>query len=213
MEYTIQRLNMTARSQIIFERALIFLVGLLPPLLVLPGKIFDQYSFTLYREPKLYLIGALAWLLAAAGYPRKSVVALGLLGMSLISFFSLLWAPVKEAVIYEVFQYINLALLAAVLAYYFRQKQGRRLFLCCLFTAMAVVVFIGLFQWQGVHFPMLIPVRIAYPSTFGARHSAGLAMCGAIFLTLTPLSYFLKNKKYLACLFLIVLFSLQLFIS
>jgi len=195
----------------VLKNILVFLAGLLPPLLVVPGKVMHEYAFTLYREPKLYLIGALAWLLFTVGEAKNSAVAKGLMVLFFISLLSLSWAPVKEAVFYEAFQYINLAVLASGLAYYFRQERARLLFLSGLLVSMAIAVFIGLCQWKGIRFPQLFPVGIPYPSTFGARHSAGLAVCGTIFLTLAPLSYFLKKKRYIALLFLIVLFSLQLF--
>ncbi len=198
------------RSTVI-KNILVFLTGLLPPLLVVPGKIMGKNAFTLYREPKLYLIGALAWLLFTVGEAKKSAVVKGLMVLCFISLLSLLWAPVKEAVFYEAFQYINLAVLASVLAHYFRQRQARLFFLYGLLVSMAIAVFIGLCQWRGIRFPQLFPVGIPYPSTFGARHSAGLAVCGTIFLTVAPLSYFLKKERYVALLFLIVLFSLQLF--
>ena len=194
-----------------FQRILLFILGFLPPLFVLPGKTLNHYSFTLYREPKLYLIGALGWLLLTLGRPRRSIVGASLAGMGILALVSVLWAPVKEAVIYEVFQYVNLVVLSVVLADYFQLKRLRLLFLCGIVTGMAIVVLIGLCQWQGIHFPVLIPVGIEYPSTFGARHSAGLAVCGSMFLTLIPLSIFFKKKKYLLSVFLTLLFLLQLF--
>jgi len=193
-----------------FQNVLTFALGFVPPLFVWPGKLFNHYAFTLYREPKLYLIGALAWLLFTVGNPRKSAVALWISLMGLLALFSSLWALVKEAVIYEVFQYVNLIAVSLALVQYFRQKEGRSIFLYGLILGMAVAVSIGLCQWLGLSFPMLKPVGIAYPSTFGARHSAALAVCGSMFLTLIPTFHFITKKRYISSLFFILIFTAEI---
>ncbi len=198
-------------SRNVLERLLLFTIAFLPPICVLPGKFYGKYVFTIYREPKLYLICILTWLLVTIGRSRKSVIATGLMALALISLCSLLWAPVKEAVLYESFQFINLAALSAMLAFYFEKKDHRFIFLTGLFLANIVVLVVGLCQWFGLVFPMLVPIRFSYPSTLGARHSTALAMCGSFFLNMVPIVYFFQKNRYLIFYFLLVPVGLQLF--
>ena len=185
------------------QHLLIFLIGILPPLFVVPVNIFNDYLFTMYREPKLYLVTALAWLIICVSSFKKSFVGNSVLAIACISLFSIFWAPVKEAVLYEVFQYITLAILAFALIEWFSKKRYRQLFSNGLLLGMTIVVFIGLSQWQGVSLAFLKPVGIEYPSTFGARHSAALAVGGVIFLIFTIIPRGYKKEYGFYCLFLI----------
>lgn len=181
-------------------RAWLFLTVALPALAISRGMHGDEVVFVLYREPKLTAAMVGAWLLLAIlAWARPAIfsrqeLAKTLrrpeirLGLAFVTWMALtgLWGVVPELYVYEIQQYLTLALLWVALVTWARLESDVgaivRAGLC---SSAAVVTGIAGLQVAGL-LPDLAPIDphfgASHPSLMGYKNPAALAILGQLFL-------------------------------
>ncbi len=103
--------------------------------------------------------------------------------LCIYSLFSILWAPVKEAALYESLQWMTLTFMYVILTAMFFQEPGwAKLALIALTGTFLVVTAIGLVQMH-VNIPFLKPIPgTRFGSTFGAKNTCFLSVASQFFL-------------------------------
>ncbi len=172
----------------------------LPALFIVPGFDRGGLSFVLYREPKLAAFMVLGWVLLAwlwVSLARRvsledirrvvcqPAVASFLLFVAYATL-SLGWTTVRENGLYEVTQYVTLALLLVVLLVW-QQVDGRvtSVVRWALVASLAVVSVIGILQalWPAVMLPPINPYgEVGHPSLMGYKNPAAMVVLGQLFL-------------------------------
>ena len=192
--------------------ALLVLFIAIPPLFFIPGSFKGRWIFTEYREAKLAALTVLFWALASFYSlflalkrinidfkPLKEPTLWFLCFLCIYSLFSILWAPVKEAALYESLQWITLTFMYVVLTTMFLQEPAwARLALMALTGTFLVVTAIGLVQMH-VNIPFLRPIPgTRFGSTFGAKNTCFLSVASQFFLLyFTCWVAILRKKKFL----------------
>lgn len=190
---------------------LLFLLFFVPPLVFVPGRFQGQWIFVNYREPKLVAVQVLAWLFLTAFWwivwkdslrlERLSAVIRDRWTWLLAGFIIYLcWtarqAMVIEASLYELAQYWTLLNLYIALVVLWQEGVYMRTALVAISASFVIVTAIGLYQlWQPISFLIPIPGP-RNPSTMGYKNPAALAVLGQIFLLLSLVSYWGRERRW-----------------
>lgn len=193
--------------------ALLVLFIAIPPLFFIPGSFKGRWIFTEYREAKLAAVTVLFWTLASFYYLflawkrvnidsklLKEPTLWFLCFLSVYSLFSILWAPVKEAVLYESLQWMTLTFMYVVLTgMFFQEPAWARLALIAMTGTFWVVTAIGLFQMH-VDIPFLRPIPgTRFGSTFGAKNTCFLSVASQFFLLCFMYWVTILRKRKILC--------------
>ncbi len=204
-------------------KLILFLLGLIPTLSILPARADGQWIFCVYDEPKriAWLIFSLLLMAVVISVNLNNEVfwrklrKMFLLPTTILlycfvfwGFISSFWALVPHASMYEFIQYLVIAILFPILLIVFNDFVFLSSFLSGLVIGWIAVSLVGLAQIFSPTGP-LIGIGGANGSFFGARNSAALGLVQQIFLFIGIAFYYVRNGR----VFLSILTTLILLIE
>lgn len=183
-------------------RVLLFLATLLPALAIAWGTENGNVVFVLYRQPKLAAAMIAAWVvIAVAAWRRPEVLDSTELAKTLrqpamaamaalLAWASLtrLWVKVPENFLYELSQFLTLAILLVVLLTWSRWDTRVEIMVRWGLVASGVALTaVGILQYAG-RLPALLPINpgigAVHPGLMGYKNPAAHAILGQVFILL-----------------------------
>lgn len=214
--------QLMSRSAEIITGLLFTVFFIIPPLIFIPARWNDHWIFVNYKEPKLAAISILFWAFASLffvllfnkykrslWYVTKDNSLWLLIGLSVYSLLSALWALVPEAALYEAWQWITLTMMFWIFSCLFHIEKWRNLALWSIYTTFFIVTIIGLIQTK-IDIPILIAiVGTKWNSTFGAKNPCFLSLASQYFLLMFALFKAVQKKNYILSATVILIFIME----